>query len=441
MKKILLIISVIFFISLNNGITLKETVKYSLKENVTYKEAKLNKKIYNIYKNNSLLDMVPDFTASMEYDPITEDYNKSFRISQNIFYSGKEIFSYLSSKYNYDYMNNIVEKQKNEVIIETIRQYLELIKARETVNLWEVEVQKAEKDYQKAKKMYKYGNTTKLDLLESKNYFKYAKHNLDSEKNSFSLQKLEFEDFINKNIKKVEDYDFPDISIKSIDHYLEYASKESYEFKNMILKKKASKFDYISSKLNKLPSVNFFITKNYTDNNFEDFENDNLTYGVSVDLTGWFYSNIQTDYSYSDYSTGSGLYNQSGSNEKYSADLNVLSGDYTTPSIYQKKISYLKSNETIQNKKLALQKLIKKNYYNFVNSKSYFNLQKTNLKAKKERRRKKIKEYELGMVDSSEKVEAIKEYLQAEIDYLQAKYNYYINWYNLLKVSGKKIKL
>ena len=68
MKKIFIaLIAVTMFVQIR-GITLQEAVEISLKENVDYKEAQINKKISGINKNNSLLGMIPDFSTKVDYD-------------------------------------------------------------------------------------------------------------------------------------------------------------------------------------------------------------------------------------------------------------------------------------------------------------------------------------------------------------------------------------
>ncbi len=441
MKKIFIILSLAIFLVQISGITLEEAVKISLEENVDYKEAKINKKISGINKNNSLFGMVPNLSATVNYDFIDESYKKNFRLSQDIFYSGQEIFSYLSSKYNYEYAKNYLRNKKNEVIIDSIKKYLELLKAQDRVELWKIEVQKAKKDYEKAEKMYEYGNTAKLDLLESKNYYMYAKHNLKVEKNNYNLKKIEYEEYLDKKIDKIEKYEFPELEIKNLKNYMNFAKSNSYEYENLVLNYKANKYNYWSNKLEKLPQVNVFLEKNYTDEEFNSYENDAITYGISVDLSGWLYSSVEADYSYSEYDNSINNLPEASKDEVYSLTMNLLNGDYTTSSVLQEKISYLRSKKRIENEKRALEKLIKTAYYNLVDAKSYYEMQEMNLKAKKELRRKRIKEYELGVIDSSERVDAIKKYLQAEIDYINAKYNYYISWYNLLKVVGKEINI
>jgi outer membrane protein TolC len=316
-----------------------------------------------------------------------------------------------------------------------------LLKAQDRVELWDVEVEKAKNDYEKAEKMYEYGNTAKLDLLESKNYYMYAKHNLKVEKNNYNLRKIEFEEYLNKEIDVIEEYEFPELTIKNLESYMDFAENNSYEYENLVLNYKANKYNYWSYKMEKLPQVNFFLEKNYTDKEFDSYENDALTYGVSVDLSGWLYSSVNADYSYSEYDDIISNLPEASNDEVYSLTMNILNGDYTTSSVLQKKISYLRSKKRIENEKRALEKLIKTAYYNLVDAKSYYEMQKMNLEAKQELRRKRMKEYELGIIDSSERFDAIKQYLQAEIDYIDAKYNYYISWYNLLKVVGKEIEI
>src|SRR6056297_2124580 len=439
MKKSFLIIIFIIIINFVSAITLKEEIDISLKENINYKKAEINKKISKINRNNSFLGLIPNFNYEVNYDETNDAYNKSYQISQSIFYNGKEVFEFLSNYYSYKKANNNYKNAKKNVIIETIRKYLSILEKKENVDLWRLEKQQSEKNYKRAKKMYEYGKIAKLDLLENENYFEYSRYKYEEAVNNYDLAKIDFQNYLNQGFDNIEDYSFKDVTLKEFDYYLDFARENSLDFKNLEYSLESSKNYVRASRMSKLPEINFFVEKSYSGNSWEETNEDYYTYGIDIDLSGWLYSTFGGSYNYTDYSDSySGPYDES---KNYSANVDVLAGDHKTGSYLSSKIDYLNARDNLKNKELELQKLVKTAYYEFKNSKNFYEMKKINMKAKEEKRRKTSKEYELGVIDASEKIEADKEYAQAKIDLLTAKYNYYISWFNLLKIVGRDFKI
>jgi len=439
----LFVITAMILFTTSHALTLKEAIDISLETNTEYKVEKYREKIAFIQHNNGLLGMLPDATLSYKYleaedmsGVMSESYSRSLTLSQPVFYNGREVFDYLSGYYSWRAARQKFSETEKNVVIDTISRYFAVLKKQEMINVWEYELQSAQKQWEKAQKLFELGRISREGLLENESYYKLAEYNTAKAKNDYEIERLSFRNYLKKDFNVLEDFNFSETTPKSIDEYLAYAKDNSYEYKNQVNTYRAAKYGYWADKLAKWPKLSVYVKYNYAGESFSDMNDDDFEYGFSLSLSGWLYSSASASYygiqeRPSDEDAGKG----------YTVTGSLLTGDLTTPGVLSSKIAYLYEIDKTANKSLALERIVKDKYFSFIESKNYFEYKTTDMNLKESKRDRLLKQYDLGMSDDAASIEALREHAQARVDYLNAKYAYYLSWYNLLKTVGMDVEL
>lgn len=444
MKRFLLAVVIMAGIASTVGaLTLKEAIDISLDSNTDYKVEKYRQQIAFIQHNNGLLGMLPDVSLNYRYTEapnlsgvMTESYSRSLTLSQPVFYNGREVFDYLSGYYSWRAARQKYNETEKKVIIDTISRYFAVLKRQEMINVWEYELQSAQKQWEKAQKLYELGRISREGLLENETYYKLAEYNTSKAKNDYEVEKLSFRNYLKQDFTVLEDFDFKETTPKPIDEYITYAKDNSYEYKNQVNTYRAAKYGYWADKMAKWPKLSVYVKYNYAGESFSDMNDDDFEYGFSLSLSGWLYSSASASYyglqeRPSDDNAGKG----------YTVTGSLLTGDATTPSVLSSKIAYLYEIDKTENKSLALERIVKDKYFAFVEAKDFYEYKATDMQLKESKRDRLLKQYDLGMSDDAASIEALREHAQARVDYLNAKYAYYLSWFNLLKTVGMDVSL
>lgn len=416
------------------SLTLHEAVETALKNNVDLKVEKLNRDIAFTRHNNALLGLLPDITLAYNYAldetgywGSSESKTTQFMIEQPIFYNGKELFIFLSAYYAWKKSSNDYETKRKQVLIETVNKYMDLLKKQETVRIWALEIESAEKQRIKINKMFDLQFAARKDVLESESYLKEARYYHTKASNDYDMSKLEFEHYLKIPITDVTDTSLPVVDPKDYTYYFNYAQTHSIEYENLILTQKAARFQYKASQLARWPQLSVFVKNSQMDEK-------SLEYGISINLTGLLYSSATGSYGLQ---RNNNLWDTDKKNVSFRASL--FTGDSTKESILKGEIDYLTMENELSDKNLSLEKIVKKAFFQFTEARDYFDMSSTAEEAKQETLMKTSKEYDLGLIDSMKLIEAQKELSEAKVNHLNGKYNYIIAWYTLLMTVGADI--
>lgn len=444
MKRFLLaLVFMTCIVAVSFTLTLKEAIDIALESNTDYKVEKYRQQIAFIQHNNGLLGMLPDVSLSYRYTEapnlsgtLTESYTRSLTLSQPVFYNGREVFDYLSSYYAWRAARQKYNETEKQVVIDTISRYFAVLKLQEMTGVWEYELQSAQKQWEKAKKLFELGRISREGLLENETYYKLAEYNTAKAKNDYEIEKLSFRNYLKQDFATLEDYDFKETAPKSIEDYLVYAKDNSYEYKNQVNTYRAARYGYWADKMAKWPKLSVYVKYNYAGDSFSDMNDDDFEYGFSLSLSGWLYSSASASYyglqeRLSDENAGKG----------YTVTGSLLTGDSTTPGVLSSKIAYLYEIDKTENKSLALERIVKDKYFAFVEAKNFYEYKTTDMQLKESKKDRLLKQYDLGMSDDADSIEALREHAQARVDYLNAKYAYYLSWFTLLKTVGMDVSL
>lgn len=439
MKKVFTAIICIYLLSVfsSHALTLNEAVQLALRNSVEIQAAQFKKEIAYIQHNNALLGMLPDVTVSYNYSLNDAGYwtpdekkNTSYSIEQPIFYNGRELFAFLAAYYSWKKTDNDAEIQKKKTIIDTITFYLELLKKRELMTVWDLEMQSSAAQLQKYSKLFELKQAAKAELYESESYYKNAKYNYTKAKNEYELDKMNFEHYLNTSFETLDDFNFDTLTVSDpgLSYYLKYALEHSIEYQNLKYDEKATNYQKKVNQTANWPQVSFFIQ-----NSFQDSKQ--LLYGVNVNISGWFYSSVSNKYNFQRDANYIKV-NQ----ENYAFNASILTGDSITPQLLQSKISNLQAEYELRDRKAALERMIKKAYFAFEQSRDFYDMTDSDQRAKQEKFIRREKEFTLGLTDTVEKFKTQREYAEAKINYLNGKYTYYMTWFYLRMLVGEEVQ-
>ena len=442
-KKILLIFIVISSLIYCNSISLNKAIEIAIEKDTNLKKLKIQNRIIKTQKKNIILNYIPDVSFSQNYekqklrdiegeDVLIKDFNSSINVSMPLFYTNKNKDLFDSYGYSKKINNNKIKIKANSIKIHVMILYFNILKNMKKNFFWKMELENAENRLKKARKMLELDRITEIDYLENKYYYSYVSYNLKKSKYDFNKSVINLEQYLNLNIKKVKNYKFTKKSIQNDYSYFKRKAMENNpEYKNIGLNYKMNKKLYSYTKKRRFPEISVFFNNNYNGDKITDFDNNEFTVGVNVDITDLFTTDSHFDYRSNDESDY----------EYFSYNINFLTGNNLKIDILSSKKNYLENQIENSKKQKTLEKKIKNVFYDFINSRENLEVKKEKLNLQKEKKNMKLKKYSLDMIDDEEKVESIKEYSQAKLEYLDARFNYIINYYKLLKEAGMDIKL
>ena len=195
-KFITLTITFTIFYGFNaNALSLKDAINESLVNNLSLKAESSNVSIAEEDYFQSKADFFPTITlsgniAESEYTDITSQSgtssagyelspsSKSVILSQNIFSGFNKIFSARSTKGSLAATKLNQEKIKQDIILETIEAYYNVILAQKTVNSYEDNLKSVEEQFKATTKEYEVGLSSKTDVAQSEAFYNNAKISL-----------------------------------------------------------------------------------------------------------------------------------------------------------------------------------------------------------------------------------------------------------------------
>ncbi|MGC8976322.1 MAG: TolC family protein [Candidatus Ratteibacteria bacterium] len=313
MKKILIFFFVFFGISFSEEIlTLKDCIKIAIENNLKLKVAKdeIEKKYYQ--KEISRKYLYPDFSSSFQYTylgnnkgisfgilppfKIVEDnnYTLKFSITHPVFTGWKIEKTYQISKQLYEKAEIDYENEVSNLILDVKKAYFNILKAKRFLETSLKYKENLERHLIDAKKMFQQGLVTKLDILktelaiknadtkiiESENYLKNAKANLNFILNRGIDEEFEIEDIFEEKEEKRE-YEW----------WKETALKERKEIKSFEKLISIYEKNIGIEKSNLYPQVYFFFNYNIEKGTQTSRENWGTNWNtgilISYDIWNW----------------------------------------------------------------------------------------------------------------------------------------------------------
>ena len=191
----LTIIFTIFYGFNASALSLKDAINESLVNNLSLKAESSNVSIAEEDYFQSKADFFPTITlsgniAESDYTDITSQSgassagyelspsSKSVILSQNIFSGFNKIYSARSTRGSLAATKLNQEKIKQDIILETIEAYYNVILAQKTVNSYEDNLKSVEEQFRATTKEYEVGLSSKTDVAQSEAFYNNAKISL-----------------------------------------------------------------------------------------------------------------------------------------------------------------------------------------------------------------------------------------------------------------------
>ncbi|ALJ05919.1 hypothetical protein APS56_12600 [Pseudalgibacter alginicilyticus] len=413
--------------------SLEDCITYAIENNITIKDAGLNKNIAEVDYNKAKSSRLPNlfgsasqnFSSGNTIDPITSDYvtdqinstNVGINSSMTLF-QGNQISNQI--KQNKILLEQSVfqeEIEKNSIVLNILETYLQALYSKESIVIAENNLDASEKEVLRAKARLDAGTIALNDYTEAQSQAATNKYNVISAKNNYQQyiielkQLLELSPLENLEIETLDDnMDLINLNLNKIDVYnnaLEFLPEIQASKLNIAANEK--ELDIAKGGFLPVLSLNGSIGSGYTsinDTTFSDQFDLNFNQKIGLSLTIPIFNRNQTKAAVQ------------------TATINIEKAEIQKQTT--EKEVYKKVETAYQNALSAQEQVIASEASKEAAEQSY------NLAQKK---------YELGDLSTTDLVISQNTYTNAQQNYLQAKY-LNILYYQLLQFyQGNDIKL
>ena len=414
--------------------SLEDCLRYAQDNNMTIKKAYLNTEISKQNYFQSKMALLPNLNGNVSdntnfgrnIDPVTNQINidrvrnNNFSLSssvtlfngfQNINSIRKSNFDYLSSKYD-------AEKIANDISVNIVTAYLQLLYNSDLVEVNEQKVSISELQVERISKMVEVGSLPKGDLLNTESQKAQEELQLINAQNQRDIAKLNLMQLLDLPVS--ESFAIAQLDVEVDENYNSLANDAIYslaveslpEVKSAETKLKSSErslaisqgirsprlsmsasvgtaYSDASKRLAPYDSLALPLTPVYEDYPFQDQFDDNVNQSISLSLSIPIFNNWQANASVS------------------KAKIGVLQAEY---GLQEAKNNLRKTIEQAQNDALSAQK-------KYIASKKYVEYQQESFQYTQDK-------YDLQLLNSYDYNNAKNTLFRAETDLLQSKYDY-----------------
>ncbi len=414
--------------------SLEDCLRYAQDNNMTIKKAYLNTEISKQNYFQSKMALLPNLNGNVSdntnfgrnIDPVTNQINidrvrnNNFSLSssvtlfngfQNINSIRKSNFDYLSSKYD-------AEKIANDISVNIVTTYLQLLYNSDLVEVNEQKVSISELQVERISKMVEVGSLPKGDLLNTESQKAQEELQLINAQNQRDIAKLNLMQLLDLPVS--ESFAIAQLNVEVDENYNSLANDAIYslaveslpEVKSAETKLKSSEsslaisqgirsprlsmsasvgtaYSDASKRLAPYDSLALPLTPIYEDYPFQDQFDDNVNQSISLSLSIPIFNNWQANASVS------------------KAKIGVLQAEY---SLQEAKNNLRKTIEQAQNDALSAQK-------KYIASKKSVEYQQESFQYTQDK-------YDLQLLNSYDYNNAKNTLFRAETDLLQSKYDY-----------------
>jgi len=455
MKTFKTLIISIAFLSLTNlsygqkAWTLEECINYAIENNIQLKQSEVNAKIAKSNYNQSKFNFLPTITGFASHD---QNWGKTFSNDKlayidEAYYSGNfglsgelDIFNGFNNlltlqENKYTFLANIqdVEVEKNNITLQIVLAYLQVLYDQEILEVSENQIQTTSDQVLKTEKMVEVGNQAKGSLFEIKAQLAQEKVNLTNARNQLNLSNLNISQLLNLetvnefSIQEPENIEIDQENIvSSVENIFETANTIMPEIKSAEYKLKSSELALKKAKWSRSPSLNlsslYFTRYSELANHPTKFDTD-----PTNDIEDYILSDQIKDFAYTQIEVGINIpiFNKMRIQRNVNnAKLNVLNNSFMVE--LQEQTLYKKIQQAHADALAAYEGYLS-NIDATVSTKEsfYYTEQK----------------YNVGLVDVIEYNIAKNNYTKAQGDLLQAKYQYIFKTKILEFYQGEQITL
>jgi outer membrane protein len=455
--------------------TLEECLKYAMDNNISVKQADLNKRISQNTKLQSMLNVLPNVSASGSYsfnfgnsiNPTTYTYSQSnsqsFSPSLNgslaLFEGLQQINNYNKNKYDVLASTWDLANVQNNTALNVTNLFLQLVLNKELVKAAEkqVDISQSQLDVMKAK--IKAGTMAEASIYDFEAQLARDKATLTTQKNSELISLITLK--IALQVPDQENFDVvvPDVKVAEVLNYEKMNPQDIFDFavnnqpsvKSAEAKTKSSLYTvkYYKGALSPTLSMNFSLRSNYFDQStkisgvtpylldqgtpiFSD--NSASPSIVGYDRLAYKYSEVKTPFTEQ-------LKNNFSKVVSFNLNVPLFSGWLKMTNIANSKLQYQIQQLNLESTKNTLKKDI---YQSFANAKGYaesYLANKIALEAQQQAYKVTEKKFNAGISTDFELQQSRSNLAKSESNAIQAKYNYIFSTKVLDFYQGKPITL
>lgn len=417
--------------------TLQECVTYAIENNITIKQNKLNVEISKENLVSAKGNFLPNLNASTSgnlnfgsgFDPVSQDrvststFGGSIGINSGItvFNGYRNLNTYKQAQLGVETSVLELEKIQDDISLYVVNTYLNVLFAKENLNVAKVQFEISTKQIENAKAKFESGIIPKGDLLNAQSTAAADEQALISYENTLNLALLDLAQLLQIS---PEGFDVETISIEAPSVAMMYKNpNEVYvkalenrpEIKKAELDIESADLSVEIAKAGFLPSVSLganigtgygFNLKNNANIPYFTQLDDNLGYGAS-----------------------------------FSVNIPIFNRNQTKSNLNRQKINYEISKFGLENQKLQLQQTIQKAYYDAKAAATSFESAQKSLIAQKEAFKNAQESYNVGAMTQFDFDLVRNRLVNAEGTIIRAKYDYIFKTKVLKFYYGESILL
>ena len=429
--------------------TLEDCINYAIENNIQLKQADVNANVAKNNYNQSKYNFLPSINGFASHD---QNYGKTFSNDKlayidEAYYSGNfglsaeiDVFNGLNNFYTlkqnkYTFLANkeSVEVEKNNITLQIVLAYLQVLYDQEILDVAESQVQTTIEQVAKTERMVEVGNQAKGSLLEIKAQLAQENVNLANARNQLNISILNITQLLNLestsdfSIEKPKELSVEEATIiSSVDGIYETAYTIMPEIKSAGYSLKSSELGLKKAKWSRSPSISLS-TIYYT--RYSELANHPTLYDTDPtnDVNDYLLSDQINDFAYTQI--------------RVSLNVPLFNKMTTQNNINNSKLTVLNSKYILELQEQNLYKTIQQSHADAVGA---FEKYKASIEASastQESFKYTEQKYNVGLVDIIEYKIAKNSYTKAQGDLLQAKYQYIFKTKILDFYTGEQITL
>jgi len=429
--------------------TLEDCINYAIENNIQLKQADVNANVAKNNYNQSKYNFLPSINGFASHD---QNYGKTFSNDKlayidEAYYSGNfglsaeiDVFNGLNNFYTlkqnkYTFLANkeSVEVEKNNITLQIVLAYLQVLYDQEILDVAESQVQTTIEQVAKTERMVEVGNQAKGSLLEIKAQLAQENVNLANARNQLNISILNITQLLNLestsdfSIEKPKELSVEEATIiSSVDGIYETAYTIMPEIKSAGYSLKSSELGLKKAKWSRSPSISLS-TIYYT--RYSELANHPTLYDTDPtnDVNDYLLSDQINDFAYTQI--------------RVSLNVPLFNKMTTQNNINNSKLTVLNSKYILELQEQNLYKTIQQSHADAIGA---FEKYKASIEASastQESFKYTEQKYNVGLVDIIEYKIAKNSYTKAQGDLLQAKYQYIFKTKILDFYTGEQITL
>lgn len=214
------------------GWSLDDCISYALENNISLKRQELNTQVSKKDYTQSKLNLLPNLGGSMDhtfsngsvldletYEWLNKDLSQgNIGIRSNVtLFSGLQGYNaILMSKANYMIERSNLGTLENNITLQVMTGYLDLLRKKDLLEVAEEKVRITEQQVERMKRMMEVGNVSSGELLEVKAQHSTEKYNLSVAKNNVEISRLNLVHLLNLDMYTELEINKPELPNPSV---------------------------------------------------------------------------------------------------------------------------------------------------------------------------------------------------------------------------------